>query len=65
MFVVKNSADLYLQDQGLLQSKDLPYGGPGCFGSLETAYVFSSKSQAVKASKGLLGPGRNSTVEKV
>lgn len=62
-YVVRNPHGLYLQDQGLLVSVDFPYGGPGFFGPLETAYKFKSERDAMKAKSCLLGPGRNSFVE--
>lgn len=62
-YVVKNRAGDYLQDRGSLPVPGCPGGDPGEFGPRRTAYVFTTSQEAVKASEGLLGPGRNCVAE--
>ena len=60
--VVRNGQGFYLQDQGCLQTQELPYGGPGHFGDCKTAHVFKTKAEAKIARDGLLGPGRSAEI---
>jgi hypothetical protein len=57
---------MYLQDQGMLRTKEEPYGGPGLFASgKRTAYRFASGQQAEQARNGMLGQGRTAEVLQV
>lgn len=56
---------VYLQDQGMLRTEDLPHGGPGLFGPKRSAFRFASGQQAVRACSGMLGIGRHAMEEAV
>ena len=60
--VMSANGEQFMQDSGnlIVDRMHEPYGGPGVFGELSSAYEFKSEKDAAKACGGLLGPGRDS-----